>query len=108
MSGPTPREFPLLFTRAQARGTRRSWPACPCCHLLIEPRNRARHAKACARRRRENPAMWEHWRADMTGTSTKIIELASAGFAPRAIMRRTALREDSVLRILETVNEKEG
>lgn len=64
---PTPRDFPVLFARRQVQrdSRRRSWPACRCCGLLVEPRNRDRHFKACQRRKRLAPDLWAEWRKDM-------------------------------------------
>ncbi len=63
---PRPRDFPILFSRAQARKVGRAhWPGCRVCRLSVEPRNRRRHEKACARRKRLAPRMWAEWKYDM-------------------------------------------
>lgn len=67
---PTPRDFPVMFTMAEARrlfrrNPQRTFQACPCCHLAVDPRNRTRHAKACQRRKRLAPDLWTEWKKDM-------------------------------------------
>jgi len=69
---PTPRDFPVMFTMAEVRkiyrhNPQRVFQSCPVCHLAVDPRNRQRHAKACARRRRLAPELWTEWRRDMAG-----------------------------------------
>lgn len=69
-----PRSFPPMFTMAQARevarlsrraGYTRIYQQCRCCGLAVDPRNRARHLKACIRRKRETPQLWQEWWCDM-------------------------------------------
>jgi hypothetical protein len=63
-----PKSFPALFTRKEVRGTHRAtWPSCSVCRLVIEPRNRTRHVKACAARKRQAPDLWQEWWCDMHG-----------------------------------------
>lgn len=64
---PSPRDFPLMRTAAAARKAfpRRTWQVCSVCHLAVDPRNRKRHIKACARRKRLAPELWAEWREDM-------------------------------------------
>lgn len=64
---PTPRDFPIMWTVRQSRGTyRSSWPVCSCCHFKVDPRNRKRHIKACMRRKRLAPELWAEWKRDMS------------------------------------------
>lgn len=66
---PTRRDFPVMFTMAEARRLYPSSPrvfvACSCCHLAIDPRAGQRHVKACMRRKRLAPELWAAWRKDM-------------------------------------------
>lgn len=64
---PTPRDFPVLWTPKRWRKFHRGRPyaVCSCCHLAVDPRNRARHVRACNNRKRLAPQMWAEWRADM-------------------------------------------
>lgn len=66
---PGPKDFPRMFTLREARrifrSGRRQFTACPVCRLAIDPRNRERHRKACARRKRLAPDLWAEWHADM-------------------------------------------
>lgn len=68
----TPSDFPVMRTvrewNAIYRG-RRGYHVCPVCRLAVEPRNSRAHAKACARRKREAPALWREWRDDMYGVT---------------------------------------
>lgn len=73
---PTARDFPLMRTMAEAReisrlasraGHTQVYQPCSVCRLAISPRNRARHAKACARRKRLAPGLWAEWCDDMNG-----------------------------------------
>lgn len=68
-NGVSPRDFPILLTRAEVGGDplRRSWPTCSCCHLVVEPRNRRRRQSACTRRRRKAPHLFSEWMNDMRG-----------------------------------------
>lgn len=62
---PTQRDFPVLFTRREATGRRRAWPTCRTCGLVVAPRNRNRHERACLRRKRQAPDLWLEWKCDM-------------------------------------------
>ena len=67
---PSPKDFPLLFTVKTWHRINRQWPprtpgSCPVCHLALDPRLVNRHAKACARRKREAPELWREWLRDM-------------------------------------------
>lgn len=64
---PSPGDFPVMRTPAHARRSfpGRTWATCSVCNLAIDPRNRARHVKACAKRRRLAPEMWAEWKKDM-------------------------------------------
>lgn len=67
----SPSDFPIMRTPAYRRGyTRRGFHVCPVCHLAVEPRNSRAHAKACARRKRQDPALWLLWKLDMNDTPT--------------------------------------
>jgi hypothetical protein len=39
-----------------------SYQRCSVCNLWIAARNRDRHRKACAKRKREQPEVWAEWR----------------------------------------------
>lgn len=70
---PTRRDFPVMFTMAEVRRLFRRpgrvFQSCSCCGLAVDPRNRARHVKACRRRKRLAPDLWTEWRRDMTRPS---------------------------------------
>lgn len=61
-----------MLTARELAERRRAWSGsfgqyghykvCPTCRLYCHARNARRHAKACARRKREQPAAWTEWR----------------------------------------------
>lgn len=71
-NGVSPRDFPVLMTVQQwnrTYGGRRGCVACSVCRLALDPRLANRHAKACMRRKRQDPAMWAEWVTDMRRSS---------------------------------------
>lgn len=67
MTNTSPSAFPVMLTAKQWLRAKpgRPFHSCPTCRLAVAPRNANRHAKACAARKRANPARWREWRDDM-------------------------------------------
>lgn len=53
------------LNRREDGGPRVNYQNCRVCGLYVDARNRKRHTKACARRKREQPERWRQWVADM-------------------------------------------
>lgn len=71
-----PKSFPSLLSQKQRMKhgyTRRPYHICAVCRLTVEPRNSQRHYRACAKRKSQDPALWNLWRMDMHGYDTKYI-----------------------------------
>lgn len=61
------KSFPSMLTVKQARRSRSVVQQCRVCSLAVSPRNRMRHEKSCAARKRNWPATWLEWKLDMMG-----------------------------------------
>jgi hypothetical protein len=59
------RELQRLQSRSRANGGYTSYRPCSCCGLAVDPRNYRKHVKACTRRKRLAPDLWQEWWCDM-------------------------------------------
>lgn len=84
----SPKSFPYLRSQRERRGSRRGYHVCSVCKLTVEPRNGRAHAKACSRRKRQDPALWHLWVADMHGRSIADIRRSLAPAYLRELAQR--------------------
>jgi hypothetical protein len=85
-----PKSFPSLVPPSFYRRHRTARPfhVCRVCGLCVEPRNSRRHASACSRRKRQDPALWAFWRMEMHNyTEQKIRQHLAPGYRRELVER---------------------
>lgn len=91
----TPRDFPVLrpvgtFHRPKHR--------CTVCGLGVEPRNGRAHAKACSRRKQQDPALWLLWKLEMSDVPDVRIRQHLRGVYAQQLVNRGLLPQGPLQR----------